>query len=112
MSSHGYELFKTGGNVDLPDYVDPELAAAAVSAHDAVIQIDGKSIVAPMEHIDTTKVELACDDYGCALIPDDGNPHNDIVAKAKNSYDKPQPQRGYDEPAPQRGYNEPAPQRK
>ena len=102
MSSHGYELFKTGGDVDLPDYVDPELAAAAVSQHDAVIQIDGKSIVAPMEHIDTTKVELACDDYGCALIPDDGNPHNDIVPKGKNSYDEPQPQRGYNEPAPQR----------
>ena len=101
LSSHGYELFKTGGNIDLPDHIDPELAAAAVSPHDAVIQIDGKSIVAPMEHIDTTKVELACDDYGCALIPDDGNPHNDIVAKRKNSYDEPQPQRGYDEPAPQ-----------
>lgn len=101
MSTHGYELYKTGGNIDLPDHIDPELAAAAVSPHDAVIQIDGKSIVAPMEHIDTTKVELACDETGCALIPDDGNPHNDVRPKS-SGYDAPQPkpQRGYEEPRP------------
>ena len=31
-----------------------------------------------MDKIDKDKVELACDESGCALIPDDGNPHNDI----------------------------------
>ena len=32
-----------------------------------------------MDKIDKDKVELACDDSGCALIPDDGNSHNDIL---------------------------------
>ena len=110
LSTHGYELYKTGGNVPVPNDVHPELAAAAVSPHDAVIQIDGKSIVAPMEHIDVTKVELACDDEGCALIPDDGNPYNDVKPKSSG----PAPQRGYDEPRPQpkSGYAErPAPRK-
>ena len=31
-----------------------------------------------MDSIDEEKVELACNDHGCALIPDDGNPTNDI----------------------------------
>lgn len=31
-----------------------------------------------MSSINPEAVELACDDYGCALIKDDGNPHNDV----------------------------------
>ena len=62
-------------------HVDPELAAAAVSPTEAVIQIDGRSIIAPIDQIDPDKLELACGLGGCALIPDDGNPHNDIIVK-------------------------------
>ena len=78
-SSHGIELIQTGGNVKPQIHVDPEIAAAAVSPYEAVIQIDGKSIIAPMDQIDASKLELACDLGGCTLIPDDGNPHNDII---------------------------------
>ena len=79
QSSHGIKLHKTGGHVEPAGYVEPELGAAAVSPYEAVIQVDGKSIVAPFDKIDSDKVELACDKTGCALIPDDGNPHNDLV---------------------------------
>lgn len=44
----------------------------------AVIVYNGEAIIAPMEHIDPDKVELACNMDGCALIPDDGDPTNDI----------------------------------
>ena len=38
-----------------------------------------------MEAIDPKAVELACNANGCALIPNDGNPLNDITPKqAKN----------------------------
>lgn len=77
-SSHGMALHMTGGHVEPAGYVDPELAAAAVSPHSAVIQVGEHSVTAPFHKIDKEKVELACDEYGCALIPDDGNPHNDI----------------------------------
>ena len=40
---------------------------------------NGNVIVVPVSEIDPEKFELACDDTGCALIPDDGNPHNDIT---------------------------------
>ena len=72
------KLNVTGGNVETYGDVHPELAAAAVSPHEAVIQVDGETIIAPLSSIDPSKVELACDDTGCTLIPDDGNPHNDI----------------------------------
>ena len=79
LSTHGMKLNVTGGHAETSPYVDPELAAAAISPHEAVIQIDGESIKAPIDQIDVDKVELACDDTGCVLIPDDGNPHNDII---------------------------------
>ena len=80
LSSHGMELYKTGGHVKPAYQVDPELAAAAVSPHEAVIQVGDRSITAPFDHIDTDKVELACyKDGACALIPNDGNPYNDIT---------------------------------
>ena len=60
-----------------PD-VGPELAAAAVSPDHVVTQKDGVSRIVSMEDIDIDKTELACDEDGCVLIPDDGNPHNDI----------------------------------
>ena len=31
-----------------------------------------------MSKVDPDKVEPACDDTGCVLIPDDGNPYNDV----------------------------------
>lgn len=46
-----------------------------------MIVIDGASFLAPMEAIDPVSVELACNEKGCALIPEDGNPHNDITAE-------------------------------
>jgi len=32
-----------------------------------------------MDAIDPLAVELACNDDGCVLIPDDANPENDII---------------------------------
>ena len=71
-SSHGFKLHVTGDGLkeDHPD-VHPEIAAAAVNPHEAVIQIGGDSILAPFEDIDHEKLELACNSEGCALIPDD-----------------------------------------
>ena len=34
--------------------------------------------MAPFDAINADAVELACNEEGCALIPDDGNPYNDI----------------------------------
>ena len=44
-----------------------------------MIVIEGASFLAPMEAIDPLSVELACNDRGCALIPEDGNPDNNIT---------------------------------
>ena len=95
-STHGIELNVTGGNVDVLPGTNAELAAAAVSPTEAVIQVDGQSIIAPMDHIDPDKVELACDDTGCALIPDDGNPYNDIIVN--DSYAAPMQSSYIDQP--------------
>jgi len=59
--------------------IDAELAAAAVNQHEALVQVDGQSIVAPMYAIDPSKVELACNLDGCVLIPDDGIAENDVI---------------------------------
>ena len=72
-------LYQTGGHVEVDPNVHPELAAAAVSQTEAVIQNDGKSYIVPMDQINPDKVELACDMTGCALIEDDGDPTNDII---------------------------------
>ena len=72
-------LNEVGGYADVAPGTNPELAAAAISPTEAVIQHLGKTIVVPIDRIDPDKVELACDDDGCALIKDDGNPHNDII---------------------------------
>ena len=79
-SSHGFKLHVTGdGLKNAPEEVHPEIAAAAVNPHEAVIQIGGDSILAPFEDIDHEKLELACNSEGCALIPDDQNPENDLI---------------------------------
>jgi len=80
QSTHGFALNVVGGNVPVSPYVNPELAAAAVSSTEAVLQHDGQTFILPIDEIDADKVELACDDDGCVLIPDDGNPHNDLIA--------------------------------
>ena len=86
-SSHGMELNVSGGNIQVADWVDPEIAAAAVNPNEAVLQVDGKTIIAPFSAIDPSKVELACDENGCCLIPDDGNPENDIYVRDLVSLD-------------------------
>ena len=75
------ELNMVGGHAEVAPGTNAELAAAAVSATEAVIQHDGQSFVAPIDQIDPDAVELACNDDGCALIPDDGNPYNDIIVE-------------------------------
>jgi len=64
--------------LDEPSTIHAELAAAAISENEAVISYNGNYITAPFEQIDPEKVELSCDDVACVLIPDDGNPLNDI----------------------------------
>ena len=68
-----------GGNVECPEGTNPELAAAAVSETEAVIQHEGVSFHAPINQINPDAVELACNMDGCALIQDDGNPENDVI---------------------------------
>ena len=88
QSTHGIKLYRTGGHVAPADpYTNPEVAAASVTPHDSVIQIDGQSHVVPMDKIDAEKVELACNDDGCALIPDDNNPYNDIHVQGSQTHD-------------------------
>ena len=103
QSTHGIKLNITGGHAPTSPYADPELAAAAINPHEVVIQVDGKSIFAPIDEIDPNKVELACDDTGCALIPDDGNPYNDIhpvggKSSHEPSYSAPKSTHGIDLP--------------
>jgi len=86
QSTHGYALHSVGGNVEVDPSVNPELAAAAVSNNEAVLQADGKTYIANINEIDASKVELACNDDGCALIPDDGNPHNDVFVDGMLDY--------------------------
>ena len=77
-STHGMALKEVGGHVPVLPGTEPELAAAAINPAEAVIQHNGRTIIAPIDQIDPDKVELACNMDGCALIPDDGNPLNDI----------------------------------
>lgn len=108
-SSHGFELNKTTGGLKNLKHVDPEIAKAAINPHEAIIQIDGKTRTIPISEIDVDKVELACNDDGCVLIPDDGNPYNDIL------YQKPRIEKADDQhntphsgvPPPSQTYSEP-----
>ena len=87
FSSHGMVLNEVGGhaeldveeNSDLSPEALTELQAAAIDSANVVIQYNGETYYAPIEQVDPDKVELACTLDGCVLIPDDGNPHNDIV---------------------------------
>ena len=59
---------------------DVEMKAALHNDHEVRVRLDGENLLLPKEAIDPSKVELECDDHlGCYLVPDDGNPHNDIV---------------------------------
>ena len=84
LSSHGMELKIHGGDVQVHPQVDAELAAAALSHDTVAVQIDGKTYEAPMSEVNTDMFEVACDDHGCVLIPDDGNPHNDLIPDQKS----------------------------
>ena len=74
QSTHGYPLNEVGGHVPVMPGTEPELAAAAITPTEVVVQQDGRTYVAPIDKIDPDKVELACNLDGCALIPDDRNP--------------------------------------
>ena len=56
-----------------------ELNAAQHNAHEVRVKIDGEKHLVPIHEVDPTKVELNCEEGRCFLVPDDGNPHNDIV---------------------------------
>ena len=73
------ELKVHGGNINTHPELDAELAATALSHNTVAVQIDGKTYEAPMSEVNTDMFEVACDADGCALIPDDGNPHNDLI---------------------------------
>ena len=77
-NSHGLDFPIVGGNIQVDSSVHPEIAAAAYNDEKAVIVHEGDAFLAPFDTINTDAVELACNEDGCALIPDDGNPHNDI----------------------------------
>lgn len=96
VSSHGIDIIQGGGNVYTAPGTNAELAATAVSAHESAIQVNGNTYIVDHDEIDTNKVEVACDvDDGCALIPDDGNPHNDIIP---NQPPQPEPTHLHPEP--------------
>ena len=58
---------------------ETELKAALHNDHEVRVKVDGENLLVPKDAIDPTKVELECKDDKCYLVPDDGNPHNDIV---------------------------------
>ena len=78
FNSHGLDFPVVGGNIDVGPSVAPELAAAAYDENKAVLMHEGEAFLAPFDAINTDAVELACNDDGCVLIPDDNNPHNDL----------------------------------
>ena len=78
-SSHGIELPLTGHRDNAAPGTDAEIAEAAYDENNAVIVHDGEAFLAPIDSINPDAVELACNEEGCALIKDDGNPANDIT---------------------------------
>ena len=88
-STHGIELPEVGGKVKVSDKIDPEIAEAAFDKKQAVIVHEGNAYLAPMDAIDPEAVELACNTDGCALVPDDGNPHNDLTPEQARSVHTP-----------------------
>mmetsp|Transcript_6664 Transcript_6664/g.9089 ORF Transcript_6664/g.9089 Transcript_6664/m.9089 type:complete len:213 (+) Transcript_6664:348-986(+) len=81
-STHGIQLVRVGGHVEVDPSINPTLAAAAISPTEAVIQVDGEAVIARFDAIDVSKVELVCNEEGCCLIPKDDNPHNDLVVES------------------------------
>ena len=55
------------------------MEAARHNEHEVRLKIDGEERLVPIDKVDPSKVELNCDGERCYLVPDDGNPHNDIV---------------------------------
>ena len=77
-SSHGIELPMVGGHVKFDREVDPMLAAAAYDDKNVVLVHGGAAFLVPLDEIDTSMVELACNDKGCALVAIGAGPSNDI----------------------------------
>lgn len=48
FSTHNIDLNIVGGNVPTPAGTNAELAAAAVSPYEAVVQVNGKSLIVPI----------------------------------------------------------------
>ena len=83
-NTHNIELPMVGGNTYVKPGTNPEIAAAAYDENQAVIVHKGDAFLAPMSSINPEAVELACNEKGCALIKDDGNPHNDVKTYGPN----------------------------
>lgn len=72
------DLAQIGGQVRVAPGIHPELAAAAYNHESALIMHEGQAYLAPFDSIDPDMVELVCIDGGCALVPEDSDPSNDI----------------------------------
>jgi len=74
-----------GGHAKLsnPD-ADPILKAAAYDDTNVVFVHSGLAFLVPYSSIDTSMIELACNEKGCALIPKDDDPTNDIMTPQKH----------------------------
>lgn len=56
------------------------MAIAQQNEHEVRVKFDGENLLVPIHEVDPKSVELQCNDHeGCYLVPDDGNPHNDLV---------------------------------
>ena len=79
-SHEGVNLPMVGGHVKLDDpSVDPMLVAAAYDQTNVVFVFGDVAYLVPMSGIDTDMVELACNERGCALIPNDFDESNDVA---------------------------------
>ena len=67
-----HDLPVVGGNSCVPSGTDPKLAQAAVDPNTVVIHVDGQTVYEDIQNVDANKVELACNDQGCALVPNSG----------------------------------------
>ena len=77
-NSHRIAVPLVGGNISVDPRINKEIARAAYDQDNAVVVLDGKAYIAPMSQINPDAVELVANDDGCALIPDNNNPYDDI----------------------------------
>ena len=59
---------------------EAKLSAAQHNEHEVRLRVDGENRLVPKDSVDPDKVELKFNDsHGHYLVPDDGNPHNDLI---------------------------------